>query len=1475
MKKLFTFLSRANNNSVGIHLFNHRRVSSIYSMLTIVAVLLMVPSYVRGATTTIDFGPAASSKQYYPGRFSITQTDNYGSISGAKVGDKMTYRNQGGSGDLTLDISRLAFAWNGDAVLDSNGATPDGSNFYLYAERISGTWYRGLYTGQQATKLAILNLKPGDKVTINFVASTNVESYGAGINWTNYGWKGSGETVTISRIGDLIVEVNKGTIIQSISIESEVAEYDIKTNGNETTFEFKENGTLEVNDFALPYMSFSMGSINDYLVIQGNKEAHMYKPNGSEAMETNGWPNFIPITGSFYEFKPTGGGIVTMAGSLTGTVHLFVFDPNDNTWVEKQNDAVFHKLNFPDRGNENPQEGTDFYDENYSFNDENYSYTNKNGYVSFSFTVEKDKYYYVCIDKNNSTEVNDNYAFHLHKMTFKNTFHLAELAKVIDLTGVNDGDWIGLTAITGYGTAKEISTKRCSGNINPLPKESYMIRNDYLYMKKPTFVEGTDNAGTVIIDVKTKGGSAVFVATFPYHADYNPVGYTDSNRTYGHTWNFIDPRNSDTNIGNCWINDGYGEFTKGTTSGILSIGQDKNTNSQFHREVLNREWTYSQRQTGQAGGFHDPYYANVWDMVGDNADMIWETEGLWFDTGTNLSCIYNESNPLVWDNDKEKDLQVGNPLNFAVPRMLKDDGVSLADPIGVDGKGNPLYADPDRYVGLLPVTDGKKSSFTIPGLKKGDRVLIFMKSGEGSGTNGIFLNVIGAKDAVGTQIETDDTDPETWYRAGGTNWQHNRYEGCYHFIKDDVVDPTTGYGSMTFDMQSGSMCKLMYIRIYTGKRIDTNDIVSTKYNIPDGVDDNGNPKYKSETGYLLFINDKDATTGDYSQFSLRFRGKGQKSTNRVLTYSGNLNANSFTGNKWKVSGDYNQYIDFTSTVGEIGMFRLRFTDVEYSENYVADFTDRNFTVGYRDKVDSYPYTWDLTDIMNSSYSTAAKVAKDATEYKEVDLETYPNENTGWDISLFDTNGYMKVNSGVDPAAENQIFSSDKKGFGNQLWAYGGAIPEARGLWFYQDDNKNSADDKNEGNDPKYNDCIQITTDGLCFVNKNLSDGSHDPWWNFKMVVPDVPAGGAVYLRMKRDSRVEDTDKKYSDKAGKDVLFLNTRFAWGTGSKTSLTEPIEGTYTSIYRTQENGTAYSFFKVNGTDDEYILAVKNTTGSTNHLQYTLNGWIVEKVAVSKDDKTLNKKGYASESRGRVIDHSLTSFFTGKPITALMAKNYDESASTIELVPIAKPMPAATADGKPVGSVLYNSDCENADDEDCYKVLGNKFHLFVPDMHDYTGDPNDAANMKTGELQSTSGNLMKSYNVGGDNNTTIAQKGDDGVRYVLSYIYYDHDKDGQTIENDGNEAQEEAFYRVAKNGAQIKPNSAYISFPSTAQAKVSFLFEDELFGQSQGITTGITEAPQQNVKAEWYSLDGRKLNGAPTEKGLYIINGKKVLVK
>ena len=46
---------------------------------------------------------------------------------------------------------------------------------------------------------------------------------------------------------------------------------------------------------------------------------------------------------------------------------------------------------------------------------------------------------------------------------------------------------------------------------------------------------------------------------------------------------------------------------------------------------------------------------------------------------------------------------------------------------------------------------------------------------------------------------------------------------------------------------------------------------------------------------------------------------------------------------------------------------------------------------------------------------------------------------------------------------------------------------------------------------------------------------------------------------------------------------------------------------------------------------------------------------------------------------------------------------------------------------------------------------------------------------------------------------------------------------------------------------------------------------------TTGISMmlSDKADLDGTWYSLDGCKLQGKPTTKGVYIVNGKKVVVK
>ena len=550
-------------------------------------------------------------------------------------------------------------------------------------------------------------------------------------------------------------------------------------------------------------------------------------------------------------------------------------------------------------------------------------------------------------------------------------------------------------------------------------------------------------------------------------------------------------------------------------------------------------------------------------------------------------------------------------------------------------------------------------------------------------------------------------------------------------------------------------------------------------------------------------------------------------------------------------------------VGEIGMFRLRMNDITYEYEkssdqkitYVADFCDRNFTVGYRDKVDSYPYTWDFTDIQGFSSS---KMDAEADNYPIVAAanDAYGYE---WNISLFDADGNMKVNTGWDPITNNLIFSPHKIGFGNQLWAGGDVIPETRGLWFYSEDDSETGY-TSEYSSALYNDCLQITSDGIHFCNAPFTDSktgkSRVAWWNYKMVVPDVPADGAVYLRMTRDDVVSDDDKTWSDIDNAYVPFVATRFQFASqSSKTQLSTDTE--------VKGNGD-YAFYKVDGSDDEWILAVKNT-GSTQHLTFTLNnGWVVKKVAVSTDPKTVNVKGYASESRDHAIDHALTSFLTGKDIKAYTVSSPDYVNRTLTLTNV----------GSAENHVLpANQGCVINAGESNLNVLDGGFHLFVPDMHDgekaFNGDNLMVANVETEGL------LLDMFD-GEDDELT---------NYALTYKYQMLKEDGtpygDVIEGD------EMFYRVSNKGIKLHKNSAYLQLP-TSEVKpspsrpagcpmFSFIFTE--LDEGETVITGIEEAgvliEDEEANAVWYNLNGQKLNGKPSARGIYIRNGKKVFVK
>ena len=1003
----------------------------------------------------------------------------------------------------------------------------------------------------------------------------------------------------------------------------------------------------------------------------------------------------------------------------------------------------------------------------------------------------------------------------LVSVEFDPSFEVSPLAKCVVNGTTEDSELATVTA-----TNPTVTVKRKSANITSCTPS---INNGKLQINNIQFADGSDQAGVILLQVADEPNiPQVFALTIAYSASYN--------NGQGHKWDFSSqPLEIGRYFQNWFAN--VGSDGRGYANNFHPSGQNGNNgNDYFDEQVLNSgSLLYSEMSEAEPDWhleyarkvidannnnfttYYDPMFVNTYDMVGDNADMIWETEGLWFNTAPNESCLFNE--------------YIGT-----VNRTF----VSLDE-----------SKDPDRYVGIR-----KGGEFRIPKLYKDDRVIIYMGSAKGSGAEDeefggkrtLLFDIENARDAVYQDI----TDP---YWVGGSIWnvymkqsanEHDHtdpyYRGSYHFFATgDPLDDTKP-ADMIFKLKEGSLCKIYSIEIYhDGTHHYTNSIshASSSY---DFWNNNLN-------GNLTVGADGASNSG----LTIHYRGKGEKIAgnggtilNEVLSYSGQIsNLNVPTVGTGSVS--------YTSKVGDFGVILMRMKVMDYNQKYVTDFADRNLTVGYLEKK-TYPYTWDFTDMM--AYSGEDIDDEDSTFPKT----NYANGNTipAWEdskifnLSLWEK-GDVKDPSGnvvyqdvykmnvyvpgcnQDGAELNThyIFSNNKGGGGNELYAGNSLIAETRGLQFYMDNN-----------DKGYSGGMWIDSDGLHLCNATKQD-----WWNYKTVIPAVPAGGAVYARVARDTKAVPDNAV--DENNETYIYKKFQFGHMANKATMGTE-----MTDICK---------YYQADDETGDYIIAIYNN-GEESPLTLTLNGYVLKKLAVSTDPKTIGSTGFATESRDHAIDHTLTGYMTGLPIKAYIVTSAVASTNSedgqISIAEVDGVLPAGQ------GCFLANDmTAPYVEGEDkSVKVVNNTTHLFVPDMHD--------------SPMTIASNLMVA-NIAGER---IPAEANGKINYALSNKYF-----SSTAANPTAQYGKVNFYRVAKNGATIPANGAYLAVDKPVANSVRAFFlvlegsEEPLaedFGD-QDITAvkGIENAAA--FEGDWYNMNGQKLNGRPNTSGIYVVNGKKVVIK
>lgn len=341
---------------------------------------------------------------------------------------------------------------------------------------------------------------------------------------------------------------------------------------------------------------------------------------------------------------------------------------------------------------------------------------------------------------------------------------------------------------------------------------------------------------------------------------------------------------------------------------------------------------------------------------------------------------------------------------------------------------------------------------------------------------------------------------------------------------------------------------------------------------------------------------------------------------------------------------------------------------------------------------------------------------------------------------------------------------------------------------------------------------KFLNESLSILSKGIELNCMEKDMFHKLVLPKVPAGAVIYVRA---APVDAS--KYP------VAKFSVDGKTGSDFNKVLTISIPGSSTQK------------------DKVYIM--KND--AEQDVELWLNGMSVKRIAVSTDFKKIGSTGYATESRDHIIDHRLTEFFTGKKVKAYWGKIEGDKVKLQEV----EFLKAASDEGDAAGCILYN---DASDNDKTVDVIDGGFHLFVPDMHD-KGATSITGNVLLAYLNNSQGNVMSSGNE---------------TSYVLSAKYYHSDQVG--LDEDKKtytEGKSVAFYKVdPTTGARLSSNSAYIKRSGSSNARLAMFFDE-----TTGIKSLITFDEEDEV---WYTLSGMRIE-APSKAGIYIRNGKKVVVK
>lgn len=378
-------------------------------------------------------------------------------------------------------------------------------------------------------------------------------------------------------------------------------------------------------------------------------------------------------------------------------------------------------------------------------------------------------------------------------------------------------------------------------------------------------------------------------------------------------------------------------------------------------------------------------------------------------------------------------------------------------------------------------------------------------------------------------------------------------------------------------------------------------------------------------------------------------------------------------------------------------------------------------------------------------------------------------------------------------------------------------------------------EKNEGNDLEYG-------------SSNARKSSFAQGQEIKAGASNTPLPelkGLLFNLVKNYSdRFQIVCKNKSEAKGDTYLYLNG----GTHYVTIQSVPAK----AMVYIEHNGSN-EMFNLNTLGVESIKTITNSNNcvsvyqlgnTTKDLTFCVQNCKLYRIAIVKDNKTIGSAEkdyikYATYSQSYPVDYSLNERLNGTAVTAYsVSADYQSNATSVNFTALPNNQ---SASGE--GVILKTSG-----------NLGESHPIFPTDVN-------------TTPKRLTSNALVGT----GDEETKFDDAKKEGCQnYILTNKYFHLDKDenqsGEVI--DGNQ---QCFYKWVRGNA--KSNFAYLQLKNPSNANAKTVIYLDWFGDTTGIH-GMTAPSQVTSGKTYYTLDGRKVT-SPTQKGIYIINGKKIIIK